>query len=137
MYQYKLLEDDGVYEVRKVVDGEVQSVYRMSVPESTCTCKAFEFKGTCKHIKDFSKYMTDERRGIPLSEARQIVKELLEFFKKYGARLPVEPYVRREDGKVEKIVLELTQIPADHYISNGVWEGVLKESRVILRLVIN
>lgn len=135
MYQYKML-GDGLYEVRKMVDGEEKSVYQMSMLDSTCTCKAFQFRGNCKHLEEYSKFMTGEKRAVTLTEARAIVAEMLEHFKESRAKLPVEPYVRREDGKVEKIILELEGVPPHHYLAGGVWEGVLKNSRVVLRLVI-
>lgn len=135
MYQYKLLED-GAYEIRKMVDGLEQDIYQMSVTDSTCTCKAFQFRGKCKHIEDYSKYVTEQRRAVPLTEAYKIVRELLEFFSDRKAVLPLEPYVRRADGMVEKVVLELHGVPESHYLYGGVWEGVLKKSKIILRLVI-
>lgn len=141
---YILKKTDSGYDVLKVSENPDKSIkeeskYHLIKGASgyMCDCPGFLHRKECKHaLMPFN-----DRAGkvISLDAARTIVRGLLSEFKPAFKEvcLDEEPYERDAAGGVTKITIHLTGcVNIDTKLSPGVWEGTLKDSGVLVRMVI-
>jgi hypothetical protein len=141
---YILKQHDSGYDVLKVSanpDGSIkeESKYHLLKGSSgyMCDCPGFLHRKECKHALMPFKDRTG--KVISLDAARAVVRGLLTEFKAAFKEvcLAEEPYERDESGGVKKITIELAGcVNIDTKLSPGVWEGTLKDSGVLVRMVI-
>lgn len=105
-----------------------EETYRVSL--DSCTCKAFDIHGKCKHQDMvFSKgdYIFDtEPMEIRQAQSymRDWIKDLQEVFERVW--LPTDPYKRDEHDKVVEITVCASKPKNPTVLMPGVWKGKLR-----------
>lgn len=128
-----------VMKVEELENGGVHKESEYRIEKSGCECKAFKFKGTCKHA-DMALKERLEGHPVDLSVARESIRRLIADFGEVfrSVELPAEPYERDEVGKVTCVTLNLHKVLEESEIlSKGTWEGCLQENGLKVRLVID
>lgn len=138
---YFIKRDEGAHTVMKMVeddDGSVRKASEYKITKGGCECKAFEFQRTCKHMDMVMKERV-EGHPVSLSDARVRVRRLItEFHSVYKhVELPPEPYERDETGMVVCVTISLkSALTKSDVLTEGVWEGCLRDNGMKVRLVI-
>ena len=132
------VEDHRVIKVVEDDDGSVQKESEYKVTKSGCECKAFSFKRECKHV-DMVMQERIEGSPVSLSEARKCVRHLIQEFRAVFGRveLPPEPYERDEEDRIVCATIHLGKpVRESPILTEGTWEGCLRENKLKVRLVI-
>ena len=141
---YILKRSDSGYDVLKVLEtpeGLIKEDTKYHLIKGTggymCDCPGFLHRKECKH--SLMPFRNDTGKTVSLASAREIVRgylaNLKPFFKE--VKLDDEPYDRDESGGVKRITIKMEGcVNIDSHLSPGTWEGTLKDSGVVLRMVI-
>ena len=141
-------KDDGMYFFKK--DGEAWRVIKFVLSEGllfkdseyrierdNCSCDGFKFRGKCRHLDRLNN--PDEGLPLTLQDARTSVRNLLDRLREVFASvsLPDEPYERNDAGAVIKATVFVSELKyPSEVLSQGSWEGCLKDSGLKVRFVI-
>lgn len=141
---YILKKSDSGYDVLKVVEtpeGLIKEDSKYHLIKGTsgymCDCPGFMHRKECKH--SLMPFRNDTGKTVSLTSARGIISGMLTNLRQHfkEAKLDEEPYERDESGGVKRITVHLTGcVNIDSHLSPGVWEGTLKDTGVVLRMVI-
>ena len=141
---YILKQHDSGYDVLKVSenpDGSIKEESKYHLLKGAggylCDCPGFLHRKECKH--SLMPFRGRAGKSISLDAARALVRGLITDFKSAfkEVSLAEEPYARDDSGGVAKITINLAgSVNIDSKLSPGVWEGLLKDSGIMVRLVI-
>lgn len=126
-----------VYKFGAGVEDDYEKEAEYEISSGACTCKGFAFQSTCKHLKMLDTPVVG--RPVPLKIAREEVRRLTQDFGEdfRFAGLPEEPYERDRDGNVTcATVIFRGPRYRPELFGEGVWEGVLKESGLKVRMMV-
>lgn len=127
---------EGQFDVLKITYSDEgildETVYHMS--KESCTCKAFELHGHCKHQDMiFSADWKSKPAGIPVRDAQAYVRGWVKELQDDWGRvwLPDEPYVRNKAEKVVEIHINVSRPKSETKVKPGTWSGRIKEIGII------
>ncbi|MEM2857255.1 MAG: SWIM zinc finger family protein [Candidatus Nitrosocaldaceae archaeon] len=64
------IDENGVYAIKNCKKG---TEYLVTIPPDTCTCEAYKFNGTCKHIQAVKDTMGDKHMKIAVYRTEDLM----------------------------------------------------------------
>lgn len=134
VYVLKKMKNEDIYTIIKVIQDEGTSIEEAvyTTSKNSCTCRAFQLHGHCKHQDMISTpdYWT---AAIDVKTAQAYMKDWVKELKGIYREvwLPEEPYKRDSNERVTEIHVCVAHPIKETSVNSGTWSGKIRNYGII------